>query len=74
MQVPLKANQELVQKTNQIWVLRLIRSVGPISRAELAKRMDLSPSAVTNLTASLLERSLIREIYHKLHGLSIVLF
>lgn len=42
-------------------LLSLIRAVGPVSRAELARKTGLAPLSVTRLIADLLDRDLVTE-------------
>src|SRR5262245_13733463 len=43
-------------------ILRILRDDGPQSRAELARRTSLSPTALTNLTAQLLKEGAVAEL------------
>ncbi len=55
-------NRDLIRRINQNLLLNLIRTQGPISRAELSKQTRLSPATVTYITQALLERGLIHEM------------
>ncbi|HZQ06993.1 MAG TPA: ROK family transcriptional regulator, partial [Anaerolineae bacterium] len=55
-------NRELIRRINQNLLLNLVRMQGPISRAELAKRTQLSPATVTYITQNLLDRGLVHVI------------
>ena len=43
-------------------ILRILRDDGPQSRAELARRTALSPTALTHLTAQLLNDGTVTEL------------
>lgn len=47
---------------NRNLVLNLIKSVGPVSRKEIADRSGLSPATVSNLTAELIADGLVHEM------------
>ena len=51
----------LVGKLNERQVLRLIRSRGPLSRAEVARESGLSAPTVSKAVASLLKAGLLEE-------------
>lgn len=55
-------NRDLIRRINQNLLLNLIRTQGPISRAELAKRTHLAPATVSQITQALLTRGLVQEI------------
>ena len=57
-----KADPSLIRSINADLVLRLIRDVGPISRAEVARRSRLSEPTVSDLVGSLIHHGLIREV------------
>uniref|UniRef100_UPI003B59F434 winged helix-turn-helix transcriptional regulator n=1 Tax=Rubrobacter calidifluminis TaxID=1392640 RepID=UPI003B59F434 len=50
-----------MRRHNRAVVLELIRTRGPISRAELARRTGLSAAAIMEITGSLCAEGLIRE-------------
>jgi predicted NBD/HSP70 family sugar kinase len=50
-----------MRELNERIVLSLLRQEGPISRAELARRSNLSRSTVSSIIAALLENGLVRE-------------
>lgn len=52
---------DAMRSKNQQDVFELIHRHGPISRAEIATRLQLSPAAITNITADLIARQLIYE-------------
>jgi predicted ArsR family transcriptional regulator len=49
-------------------ILRILRDNGPQSRAELARRTSLSPTALTNLTAQLLKEGAVAELSQVVAG------
>lgn len=53
--------RDAMRSKNQQDVFELIHRQGPISRAEIAARLRLSPAAITNITAELISRQLIYE-------------
>jgi glucokinase-like ROK family protein len=55
------ADQAFVRETNLSFVLRLIHTQSPISRAQLAVITGLNKSTVSSLVDDLLERNLVRE-------------
>ncbi len=55
------ADVALMRGLNEQTVLGLIREKGPISRAELARRSQLSRSTVSSIIASLLSANYVRE-------------
>jgi predicted NBD/HSP70 family sugar kinase len=55
------ADLALIRELNERIVLSLLRREGPISRAELARRSNLSRSTVSSIVAALLEGGLVRE-------------
>lgn len=55
-------NLEHARVHNLRTVLEMIRLHGPISRAEAARRTDLTPQTVGNLVSELLDRGLVTEV------------
>lgn len=55
------ADLALMRELNERIVLGLLRQEGPISRAELARRSNLSRSTVSSIIAALLASDLVRE-------------
>lgn len=51
----------LLRKVNQSAVLELLREQGPLSRSELARRLELSPPTITRIVAELLDAGIVRE-------------
>lgn len=64
-------NMQTVKNENRSLVLYLLNSCGSLSRKEIAKRLELTPAAVTKICNELIERGLIRESGEsKSHGKS----
>jgi hypothetical protein len=55
------AKPDLVRHINQARALRLLKEQGILSRAELARFLNLNGSTLTFVTGELLRRNLIRE-------------
>lgn len=56
-----KYDQQLVKKANREIILRMIREKKPISRAELAKLVGMSPTSVSRIVAELCDEGIIEE-------------
>jgi predicted NBD/HSP70 family sugar kinase len=56
------ASGHRLRDVNRIAVLSLIGRQGPIPRADIARRLGLSPATVTAVTRSLLEAGVIRKV------------
>lgn len=56
-------DQYFLKKQNQSLVLGYIIQNGPISRAEIAKLMAMSPTSASRIVASLQDEQLIKEVY-----------
>src|SRR5919204_1478177 len=56
------ADLALMRELNERIVLNLIRQDGPISRAELARRSNLSRSTISSIIAPLLATNIVREV------------
>lgn len=54
-------NRDLMRAMNRSLVLNLIKTSGPIARAEVARRSGLSPATISGITAELIEDDLIFE-------------
>ncbi|GAA4720066.1 ROK family transcriptional regulator [Brevibacillus fulvus] len=52
---------QLMKSLNKSLILNVIRTEGPISRAEIAKKTNLTPPTVTNIVGELLESNLVVE-------------
>lgn len=51
----------LMKSLNKTLILNVIRTEGPISRAEIAKRTNLTPPTVTNIVGELIDAGLVIE-------------
>lgn len=51
-----------IKEINELRVLSTVREEGPISRASLAKRLNLSRAAITGITQRLVSRRLLTEV------------
>lgn len=58
---PPLGNRDLMRAINRSTVLSQIKTVGPIPRAELARRTQLSPATITGITAELIQEGLVYE-------------
>lgn len=56
------ANAKLIKQINTSTLLKQIRTHGPISRAELVKSTNLSPTTVSVLVDELIQEKLVKEI------------
>lgn len=56
------ANPKMIGDKNKASIIRLVRAKGPISRADIARQLNLSPPAVSNNINALLEAGIIKEI------------
>ncbi|WP_376846884.1 ROK family transcriptional regulator [Camelliibacillus cellulosilyticus] len=56
-----KKDQNYIKKENKGLVLDLIRTDGPLSRADIAKKTKMSPTTVSRIVASLIELNLVEE-------------
>ena len=54
-------NRDLMRAMNRSLVLNLIKTSGPIARAEVARRSGLSPATISGISAELIEDDLIFE-------------
>lgn len=57
----IKHDQELMKKNNRQIIIDLIREKRPISRADLAKLTNMSPTSVSRIVTELCELGLIKE-------------
>lgn len=55
-------NQDYLKKENLILVLRMISDYGPISRAEISNKTNMSPTSASRIVALLSEKNLIEEV------------
>ena len=60
MQAP-KGDQRLIRDYNRGLVVNLLRTDGPLSRADLARRTGLAPSALTRRIRGLIDEGLVTE-------------
>jgi predicted NBD/HSP70 family sugar kinase len=56
------ADQTLVRYVNERGVLTILRTQGSMSRADLARKLSLTPATITRLVTDLGQRDLVREI------------
>jgi predicted NBD/HSP70 family sugar kinase len=56
------ADQTLAKFVNELGILTQLRTTGSASRADLARRLALTPATVTRLVASLQQAGLVREL------------
>lgn len=61
MKTAKKGSLQFVQRYNQTLILRLIRQHAPLSRYELAKLTELSPTTVSSAVEGLVKMGLLRE-------------
>jgi len=61
MSEPGKADQNTIRRHNAALVLNQLRRYGPMSRADLAKRIGLNRSTVSSIVAQLLDETLVVE-------------
>lgn len=54
-------NRELIRAINRSHVLNAIKTYGPIGRADIARRIGLSPATVTSISAKLIAQDLVLE-------------
>lgn len=55
------ANKSLIKDINTSTILQMVRTKGPISRAEISKLTGLNPATVSSNVGSLMETGLVRE-------------
>lgn len=55
------ARRQILKEINRSAILNIIKAHGPIARADIARRTQISPAAVTHQTAALIEDGLIFE-------------
>lgn len=59
------ADQRLARHVNERDLLTLLRRQGPLSRAEISRRLGLTPATITRLVSDLAQRGLLTEIASK---------
>ncbi len=57
-----KSNFHFVRQINEVSVLRIVRDEGPISRSEVARKMDVSKVIIGGIVKRLLETNILFEI------------
>jgi N-acetylglucosamine repressor len=57
-----RGSRELLRDLNVSLLIELVRQAGPISRADLARRSELSPPTVSGIVAELLRRGIFSEV------------
>jgi predicted NBD/HSP70 family sugar kinase len=57
------ADQTLARYINELSVLTLLRTQGAASRADIARKLSLTPGTITKLTSELVQRGLVQEIH-----------
>jgi glucokinase-like ROK family protein len=55
------ANKSLIKDINTATILQIVRTKGPISRAEISKLTGLNPATVSSNVGNLMETGLVRE-------------
>ena len=56
------ADQTLVRYVNERGILTVLRTQGALSRAEIARKLSLTPATITRLVGDLEQRDLVREV------------
>lgn len=59
---PLRGDSSLIKNLNRSVVLELLREQGPLSRSEIAKRANISPSAVSKIVNQLIGENRVVEV------------
>lgn len=59
---PLRSNEQYAMRSSKLWVLESLIESGAMSRSDLAEKIGLSRSGMTQLSRDLIEAGLIREI------------
>lgn len=67
MENQLRNHKELLKSINRSLILNAIKRFGPISRADVARLLGLSPATLTSMTAKMIKEGLI---YEKASGYS----
>ncbi len=60
------ADQTLVKYLNELRLLTLLRTHGSASRADIARRLSLTPATITRLVANLERQALVQEVQETL--------
>ncbi len=56
------ADQTLAKHVNELSILTMLRTQSPASRADIARRLAVTPATITRLVAALIERELVQEV------------
>jgi predicted NBD/HSP70 family sugar kinase len=56
------ADQTLARYVNELSILTMLRTEGPASRAQIARRLSLTPGTITRVVSELVRRELVWEI------------
>ena len=59
------ANQELIRNINNNLILESISNYGPISRADLSKKLNLTKATISTIVQDLIDHSLVIEVGSK---------
>lgn len=62
MQVPTKATHQQTREHNERLILRILYDLGPISRAEIARRTHLTRTTVSDVMGELFGRGMVEEV------------
>ena len=62
MQIPAKATHQQTREYNERLVLRTLYDLGPISRADIARRTHLTRTTVSDVMGELFARGLVQEV------------
>ena len=62
------ADQTLAKYINELRVLTLLRTTGKATRADIARRLKLTPATITRLISGLGERQLVNEFQDEISG------
>lgn len=57
-----RGSRELLRDLNVSLLIELVRQAGPVSRADLARRSELSPATVSGIVGELLRRGIFSEV------------
>jgi N-acetylglucosamine repressor len=62
------ADQTLARQVNELGILTMLRLHGAASRAEIARRLSVTPATITRLVSDLARRGLLREVREQERG------
>lgn len=57
----ISANRDQMRRTNEALVFGVIHDLGPVSRADIARRTGLSPATITGITGGLIREGIVVE-------------